>query len=267
MFDSCVKDKAELKFVGTNQNTEKLEQFTGIKNTFVSAIRDIDSRYGIFNGPMFLYCDLDKQVCMWDLSKVVDREALYTVHFLTLGENEDDIINAGGKDNVFYTYDTLMVNNKSNTDAMTNAYNHKILIKPKNKFFSTMDIDLGKISKENAVSDGDDDFNELLKKRTRFHNDYLVSDSEKTSASVIKAKLSKNITASLGIKFNLTGNLKISRLSKVGQAIELNPHYVGYRDYQGKYIVGTSLILISRQYSEFYTCTAHISCFRSNVEG
>lgn len=263
LYSTFVKDVAESKFISNNKNNEKMEQFTTPKKTFVSAVRDVNDRFGIFNGPMFLYCDLDNQLCLWDLSKIVDRNPIYKIKYLSTGDNDDKEIQAED-DSMFYTFDPIDIQNKGNSDTMSTGYKHVVLVKPKNKFFSKIDINLQDVSTNYAVGDGEQDIADVTKNRTRFHNSLLTGDSDKANIAVIKSKLAKEISASAVINIKLSGNLRLTKLTKIGQPVEVIPTVTEYMNMRGKYIVASSTILISRKENALYSCNAHISMFRNN---
>lgn len=253
----------------TNKNNIEIDQIVIPPRSFIGAIRYLNDRYGIYKGPMLLYCDLDKTLNMWDLSKATDREVLYTVDFLAQGLDDGPIMSKSSEtDKNFYTYFPLKVKNKTNTALMNNGYEHIISKSPRNKFFETIKMNLDEIVKDFSISSRPEIIcNSVAKNKKMVHAIGVSGTSGDEDNAFITSKLSQFINSASMFSFKLKGSkLPIKNLCKVGSCIQLIPHVTEYLPYSGKYIVGSSVIVLSREENQNYMCNAEVTCFRESLE-
>ena len=268
LVNNFLKDiKTNIDF--SNKNNTEIDQIVIPPRSFIGAIRYLNDRYGIYKGPLFIYCDLENTLNMWDLSKATDRPILYTVDFLARGLDDTQVMMRSSEtDKNFYTYQPIKVKNKTNTSLMNNGYEHIITKSPRNKFFENIKMNLDEIVQDFSISSRPEIIcNDVAKKKKTVHSIGVNGTSEDEDNAFITSKLSQFINSASMFSFKLKGTkLPIKNLSKVGGCIQFIPHVTEYLPYSGKYIVASSVIVISREKSEHYICDVEVTCFRESLE-
>lgn len=261
---------SEKNIIDNNMNTTQLNQLVIPPKSLIGCIRYINDRYGIFKGPLFIFCDMDNNINLWDISKISDREVLYTTHFIAPGTKDSDFMKATTEsDNVFYTYKPLVVKNKSNTSIMTKGYEHIVIKRPRNKFSDTVKKTLDDVSKTFKINPNPElIFNDIAKSKKIIHTTVNAnSNDDDKDDSYLTSKMASYIASCSSVSFRITGSkLPIKKLSSVGGCVDLVPHTVEYLPSGGKYIVGSSIISLTRENTGHYVCLADIVCFRESLE-
>ena len=253
-------------FDSENYNEDVLGQITIPPMSFVSAIRYLDDLYGLYNGPTHIFFNMHNKFCIWDLSKAIDRSPEYTVHFLVMRENMDDVMEQShDNDNVFYTYSGLKVHNRSAQKSMLAGTDHILIKKPMDKFTEVFKTKIEEIA-ERGVGDSNLKilFNEELRK-INVHAKNITGQSE-GSNSFFNSKLTRYFDSCSTFSFNLTGNIKLSKISRVGTCIKLKPYVDSMLGYRGKYITSSNVLLFSRNNSGTFDLNIKVHCFRENAE-
>lgn len=254
--DNCIEDE--------------MEHVTIPPKTFCGAIRYLDDIYGIFKGPMFNYCRWeDNTYCLWDLTKAINMPEDYTVEFLALGQNSEDVYKKSStEDGVYFTYSPLNTVNKGNKNVVQKGHSQVFIKKNLHTFFDKIESNVEELS-DVSVGDGSNQlvFNEVLKRRKSVYSKSVTGGAKDSQNDGLKTKISNLISSSSSFNFMLKGfNYPITRLNRVGGCIRLNPHVPEYIPYQGKYIVSNSIMCIYKDDNMNFTCECLISCFRQNME-
>lgn len=263
-------DDVELDILDKNKNNHKMYQLAIPPQTLSSGIDYIDSRYGIYKGPLFYANFYDENIfCMWDLSKKIDENEEYKVHVLARNdkEGEEEVMKEVGSDEeTFYTYSDLEVrNNSGNKNVVSASYENIYVTKP--------DDDLYQVERKNY----DDVFNDNSPKTG---SELFIDDAVKGAKNVwtkdvvgvpgddmafATANLSRYLCAGTEIFFSMNRNLRFKNLLKFGVPIDLITEVGDYSDYQGKYIVQTVYISFTRHTTAAFNAIADFSCIRSNI--
>lgn len=270
LFDKYITSKDIKKNIDFNNcNAIEIKQAVVPPRSFIGCIRHINDKYGLFKGPMMVYCDLENSVNIWDITKVSEQEALYSVDFLALGADASEIMKKSTEgDNKFYTYNPLKVKNNTNANMMKAGFEHVLIKKPRNKFTETVVKTLDDVAKGFKIIQNPLLLcNEVARKNKIISNTTGYSSDEDSDDAYMTSRLSAYIASCSTFTFNLNGNkLPIKKLCKVGSCVELVPHITEYLKYSGKYVVGSSVIQLSREETGHYSCKVEVTCFRESLE-
>ena len=269
LFDKFIKNDVQKNIKMSNLNIVSLDNVVIPPRSFIGAIRYINDRYGVYKGPLFAYHSLENKFNMWDLSTVSNYERDYTVEFLASGQDDKEILNKSGEgDNHFYTYYPLHVKNKTNAALMSTGYEHIITKSPRNKLFKNIILNVEDVLDKISMSGHSKILcNPLAKTKRTIHSTSVMGTDEDEDHAFITSKLSQFMATASLFKFKLKGTkIPIKKLSRVGGCIELIPHVTEYLKYSGNYIVGSSVITLSKENATHYMCYAEVTCFRESLE-
>lgn len=269
LFDRFISNNIQKNIKMSNLNNVSLNNVVIPPRSFIGAIRYINDRYGIFKGPLCVYHSLENTFNMWDLSTVSNYEKDYTIEFLSSGENDREILNKSGEgDNHFYTYFPLKVKNKTNTALMSHGYEHVVTKSPRNKFFKNIIMNIDEVIDKISMSGRPNILcNDVAKTKRTVHSTSIMGNDDDDDNAFLTSKLSQFMATSSLFKFRLKGSkIPIKKLSRVGGCIELVPHVAEYLKYSGSYIVGSSVISLTRESTGHYMCFAEVTCFRESLE-
>jgi hypothetical protein len=269
LLDKYVKDITK-NIIDRNMNETKLKQLVVPPKSVIGCIRYLNDRYGIYKGPLFIYCDFDNNINMWDISTIAEQDILYSMYFLAPGKSDSDIMKKSSEeDNVFYTFKPLAVKNKTNTSVMTKGYEHIVIKRPRNKFTDTVKKNLDDISQTFQTTQNPElIFNTAAKGKKIIHTTVNANSNEDDqNDSYLTSKMAAFIASASTVSFEISGSkLPIKKLSSVGKCVEIIPQTTEYLPSGGKYIIGSSIISLSRSETGHYVCRADITCFRESLD-
>lgn len=270
LFDKYVTSGEIKKNIDFNNcNPIEIKQAVIPPRSFIGCVRHINDKYGLFKGPMMVFCDLENSVNIWDITKASEQEVLYTVDFLAIGADASEIMKKTIEgDNKFYTYNPLKVKNNTNASMMKAGFEHILIKKPRNKFTETVKKTLDDVAKGFKIIQNPALIcNEVAKKNKIISNTTGYSSEDDSDDAYMTSKLASYIASCSTFTFKLNGNkLPIKKLCKVGACVELIPHITEYLKYSGKYIVGSSALKLSREETGHYSCSVEVTCFRESLE-
>lgn len=268
--------KTEIK--KENINKEQITQFIVPPMTFMNAMRYIDgtdsniqNKFGnglsIFKGPMFFQCRFDEDTFgLWDLSKIIKMGPEYTIHHLTAGGNDSDIMKNSGLDgNEYYTSDPIKCINRGTQDLIKSSYEINYLSKPIDTLYKWHNFNIKDVFSESSINDGTDIYyHDVIKDRKEYHS--FAEVGYEYSDVLYKNRIAKKLSGMSEIQFSMNRNLILTKLAKVGIPIKIEPHTDAYIDFRGKYIVSGSKIQIDRSDSDSWVCVSTIRALRGNLK-
>lgn len=270
LFDKYITSSDIKKNIDFNNcNPIEIKQAVIPPRSFIGCVRHINDKYGLFKGPMMVFCDLENSLNIWDITKASEQEILYTVDFLAMGADASEIMKKSTEgDNKFYTYNPLKVKNNTNASMMKAGFEHILIKKPRDKFTETVKKTLDDVAKGFKIIQNPALIcNEVAKKNKIISNTTGYSSDDDSEDAYMTSKLASYIASCSTFSFRLNGNkLPIKKLCKVGACVELIPHITEYLKYSGKYIVGSSALKLSREETGHYSCSVEVTCFRESLE-
>lgn len=266
LINKYIKD-SQKELLDKNKNDTKLYQIAIPPQPFSSAMDYLNSRYAIFNGPMF-YANwfMDDTFCLWDLSKKIEENEEYTIHVLARGDKaEEDAIKEASEDS-FYTYSNLRIkNNSGNMPAVKATFENVFVLKPRDALYKIQKYKFDEVFQSNAPKTGSDLFvHDSVKKTKSVWSRNIFSAPEDGMASET-SNIAMNMLSASEIFFSLDRNLKFKNLLKYGTVIDLITEVADYVDYQGKYLVQTVHLHFSKNRAA-YIARCDLSCIRSNIK-
>jgi hypothetical protein len=260
---------SQINVLDKNKNDKKLYQFPIPPQEFCSAIDYLNSKHSIYKGPIF-YANwfMDDTFCMWDLSKKIEENEEFKIYVLARGDDgEIDIMQeVGSDDEVFYTYNTLGINNNSgNLPAIKSSFENVYVTKPDDGLYTIEKKKFEDVFDENSPKTGSETFiHESVKKSKRVWTRPFMAGTDNYEALATSSS-SLNMINGSEITFGISGNLRLKNLFKYGSVIDLETEVADYTDYQGKYILQTSYLTLVKTRSN-YTAVAMFSGIRSNIK-
>ncbi|MFW6002014.1 MAG: hypothetical protein ACOCQD_01600 [archaeon] len=260
----------ETEIYEENANNEKSEQIIIPPMPLIKSIRYLDNIFGIYNGPSFCYCRQDIEegdvFGLWDLHSMMDRTAEYDVHILDRGSPIGfQVSETGVTPDKFYTFTVVNSKYHGNKNIIKKGYKHKYIVKPSDKLFDNINLDMDEIFSENSITDHPEDFfmNDVVRDRISIHGKNITGLGK--SESFARTSMARSIGKLSEISFGLDRHLQFQKLTKVGIPIDIHPMVDDYASYQGKYIVGSSIIFLRRDDYAHYIASAIITAFRTNL--
>lgn len=238
--------KAKIDYDSDGVNTLKIDQVIVPPKPLTKAIRYLDSTFGLFKGPYVQFIDKDNKLHIINLNKKFTKNQTFTVYQLALDAVDEELINKCSDGKNFYTYDTLQTHYSGNTKFTTLAKNQKFIVKPRDTLSYTIEHDLTKIMKDNALifKNSKAYTDTIIDDRTRYYYNHTGYDKDEVFAI---AGTTPSLANMSGLTVNLEKNLPILRLMEVGNIVKVNSGNVEMVDLTGKYILKSSDLSFNRQ--------------------
>jgi hypothetical protein len=269
---------ASLEFDSFNRNNSVIDQVCIPPTTFYKVIKEynrgsndifdgyLDQRFGLFSGTPGVFCQYDNKVYIKNLTGKLKRDQAFTVYQLAAGEDNkitkkiyDDSIE--GK--VFYTYDALETDYSGNSVFADLASDINHIIKPKNTLTSTISQNLESVAQDYSLlytTKNKNLFIDPYVKRKKYYNDDTGYETEST---LFNSRFGRSISDLSTLSLNLERNLPLLNLIDVGECVKLKPLSIEFIDFEGKYILWSSVIKLSKSGPSWET-TATINLTRTN---
>lgn len=269
---------ATLSYDTNSQNTMVIDQVCIPPTTFYKVIKEadrssedmfdgyLDQRFGLFAGTPGVFCQYDNKVYIKNLTGKISQDQAFTVYQLAGGMSSklvekiyDDAL--GGK--VFYTYDIILSDYAGNARfaQLGSTLNH--IVKPKDSLTATVTQDLETVGKSYSLLYSQRNKNLFIDsaaKRTRYFNEDTGYDTDQT---LFQSRFGRSLSTMSTLSLNLERNLPLLNLINVGECVKFKPYTIEYQDFEGKYILWSSIIKLTKQGPDWET-SAQINLSRTN---
>jgi len=231
----------------------------------------IHSTVGIFEGPMFKYCDIDGRLKLWDLNKKSQMAPNMIIFQTDEGDGEEaefrkrleSVIkksNKGESPINYVTSDNIETLHHSNANILKYSYDRIGISHPPNGLYDIeVDNFINRVSKY-GISDQAKPIKYFPGLDLR--KSYFLSTNASGMPSMRIHEY--NMSRIDPIRITLVRNVHLARVMKVGECIQFDPYTYEYASYQGKYILETSDIQLSRINTDNWGCVCTLDMFRSN---
>lgn len=267
-----------VEYDSNGQNTSEIDQVVVPPTTFYKIIKEynnrsddifdgyLDQRFGLFSGAPGVFCQYDNKVYIKNLSDKIKKAQTFTVYQLAgkvsdkkLDQIFDDALNG----DVFYTYDLINSSYGGNAKFanMGSSINH--IVNPKNKLFSTISQELKTIGESNSLLYSQKNKNlfvDSAAERTKYYTEDTGYEEESTQ---FESRFGRTLSNLSTISFSLERNLPVLNLIDVGECVKFKPFTLEYQDFEGKYILWSSIVRFLKQGPQWAT-TARINLTRTN---
>lgn len=270
---------ANLEYDTNDQNTQIINQVCIPPTTFYKIIKEhirndpdvfdgyLDQRFGLFDGTPGVFCQFDSTVYIKNLTAKMKKAQTFTIYELANMKDKkemDRIINESVTGKVFYTYDTINTDYAGNAKFAKLATSLKHLVRPNNTITATINQTLENIAISYSLHYQSKSIPSQLYidpavNRTRYYNEDTGFNINPT---IFNSRFGRTIADLSTISINIERNLPVLNLMDVGECVKFKPKTIEYADFEGKYILWSSLITLKR--SNNWETTATINLIRTN---
>ena len=239
---------ATLEMDTNGQNTEVLDQVLIPSSTLYKTLKYLNRTFGLYDGMPVIYCTHDNKVKIKNLTSKMITSSKFIIHQLPLGSDNTEIYEKCNDGKNFYTKQNLHTTYKGNSVFAYLAPKMRHIVKPKDRLFHTIDVDLETFAqKYGLISKGNKIFFDSKaissKSRVSMHKDHTGYE---LNESFINSKYARRVSAITSMSLSVERSIKILNLMDIGEAVELNTHIDLTNDFTGKYILRGSTIHFTR---------------------
>jgi hypothetical protein len=269
---------ATVDFDSYNRNENVIDQVCIPPTTFYKIIKEhnrmdpdlfdgyLDQRFGLYSGTPGVFCQYDNKVYIKNLTGKLRRNQTFTVYQLASGMSDsalEKIFDESITGKSFYTYDLINTDYAGNSafSELGSDINH--IVKPKDSLTSTITQDLQTVAQSYSLlysSLNKNLFIDTYSKRKKYYNEDTGNDQDST---LFNSRMGRAISDLSTLTLNLERDLPLLNLINVGECVKFKPYTVEYLDFEGKYILWSSIISFRKQGPEWGT-TAKINLSRTN---
>jgi len=261
------------------QNTTTIDQVCIPPMPFYKAIKEynkgdpdifdgyLDQRFGLFSGTPGIFCQFDNKVYIKNLTAKIRMDQAFTVYQLSAGADNkitkkiyDDADNTG---KVFYTYDIIHTAYAGTARFADVGSSIKQIVRPKNSLTLILPMDLADVAEKYSLFYSQKQkslFIDEFSKRTRYYNEDTGNEKDMTQ---FYSRFGRSVSDMSNISLNLERNLPILNLINVGECVKFKPTTIEYQDFEGKYILWSSILHFTKQ-GPMWASTAQINLNRTN---
>lgn len=258
---------ATVEYSTLGENTNKIDQVLIPPITYEEAIYYLDKTFGLYNGPMVLFCDISNKVHIRNLAKEISKKSNITIYYLSLDSKEnDDIVKKCSDGEFFYTTIPITSNYVGNSRFSVLSSDIKYIVNPSDRLYSSIDINLTDLCKNYGVISNNRSipFDSIMNRTKYIINNPGYSTNMRDTESFAISRISKSICDLSTLELSLTGFIKVARLLEVGRCVEFVPQIINYIPLSGKYILKTSDITFKQINNKEWATSANLYLFRTN---
>lgn len=261
------------------QNTTSIDQVCIPPMSFYKIIKEynkndpdifdgfLDQRFGLFKGTPGIFCQYDNKVYIKNLTSKISKDQTFTVYQLSGGDDSkliqkiyDDSNNTG---KTFYTYDTIETSYAANSRFADTGTTINNIVRPAKSITEIIELDLQTVAQESSLFYSQKNkslFIDSIINRTRYYNEDTGYNKETT---LFDSRFGRSVSDLSSISLNLERNLPVLTLIDVGECVKFKPTTIEYQDFEGKYILWSSVIRFVKQ-GPMWASTAQINLNRTN---
>jgi hypothetical protein len=260
--DLCNKSEGlKIKFDTNGENTEIIDQICVYPTTLYKSLIQVDNNFGIYSGCPAIYCYYNNELQIINLSDRVKKAANIIIHHLASNKDNSEIIKKCKDGTNFYSYSEIKTDNKTNQEFTKLGSKINYIVKPKDKLFHVINVDLEEICKKFGAISGDDKiFMNQNTERVKYESSECGNGMSET---FIQSKIAKQIFGLNSISVSLEKSLIIGKLLQVGSCVKFKTETVEYMDISGQYILQMSDLNWNREGKE-WSNTCRLKLVRTN---
>lgn len=269
---------ATIDYDTNGQNTNAIDQVCVPPMTLYKAIKEynkvsddmfdgyLDQRFGLFSGVPGVFCQYDNKIYIKNLTKKLTQNQTFTIYQLSGGESQkflDDISDKCLDGDVFYTYDTITSEYAGNARFADLGSTINNIIKPSDSLYTILTYDLKTVAKTYSLLYSEKNKNLFIDSaidRNKYYNEDTGYNDDETP---FQSRYGRSLSDMSTISINLERNLPVLNLINVGEAVKFKPQTLEYQEFEGKYILWSSVISFQKQ-GPNWACVATINLIRTN---
>lgn len=227
----------------------------------------LDQRFGLFSGTPSVFCQFDNKVYIKNLTAKLQRDQAFTVYQLSAGGSDkltqkifEDSNNTG---TVFYTYTPIETSYAGTSRFADVGTTINQIVRPKDALTLTMPMSLDALAESYSLMYSEKNKNLYIDenaKRTRYYNEDTGNES---SFAQFHSRYGRLVSDLSSVSIDLERNLPVLNLIDVGECVKFKPTTVEYADFEGKYILWSSILKFSRG-GPSWESTCRINLNRTN---
>jgi len=230
-------------------NSEKIDQVLVPTSTLYKCLQYLNRTFGLYDGMAAIFCTYDNLVRVKNLTAKMTTSNKFVLYQLPLNQDNTEIINKCNDGVNFYTTDPIQTSYQASAAMAYMAPKLKFIVKPKDRLFHTIDVDLEDFAKTyGLISKGDKIFYDnkalLPSYRVAIHKDHTGYE---LNENFIRAKYSRRVSTFTELTVQVANMMKILNLMEVGEAVKLNTQITPTRDFTDMYMLRASEISFLRE--------------------
>jgi hypothetical protein len=270
---------ATVEYDTDGQNKEPIDQLCIPPTTFYKVIKEhtrndpdvfdgyLDQRFGLFDGTPGVFCQYDNTVYIKNLTSRLKKAQTFTVYEVASMRDQkemDRILKESLSGNVFYTYDTIQTDYSGNAKFAKLATSLRHLVRPNDTISAILAQELEDVAETYSLHYQSKSISSPLYidpaiTRTRYYNEDTGFNLVPT---IFNSRFGRTVADLSTISINLERNLPVLNLINVGECVKFKPKTLEYADFEGKYILWSSVINFVRPAG--WETTATINLVRTN---
>jgi len=241
--------EAKLKYDSQGANKEVIDQILIPTSTMYKNLQYLNRTFGFYDGMAAMFCSHDNIVHVKNLTAKMTTSNKFVLYQLPLNQDNSKIIDKCNDGINFYTTDAIQTSYQASGAFAYMAPKLKFIVKPKDRLFHAIDIELEQFSKDyGLISKGDKIFydNKAMstKSRVSIHKDHTGYE---LNENFIRAKYSRRVSTFSELTVQVANMMKILNLMDVGEAVKLNTQITPTRDLTDMYMLRASEITFLRE--------------------
>ena len=260
------------------QNTMEIDQVCIPPTTLYKVIKEydrasgdvfdgyLDQRFGLFSGTPGVFCQYDNKVYIKNLTAKLTKDQTFTVYQLAGGMSSkltDKIYTDSLEGNVFYTYSMITSEYSGNAKFADLASTINHIVKPKDTLASLVEQDLKAVAASYSLLSSQRNRNlyiDTASNRMKFYNEDTGYEKDPT---LFNSRFGRSLSDLSTIILIIERNLPVLNLINVGECVKFKPSTIEYQDFEGKYILWSSLIKFVKT-GPNWASTCKINLIRTN---
>ncbi len=270
---------ASIEYDTDGQNKEWIDQLCIPPTTFYKVIKEharndpdvfdgyLDQRFGLFDGVPGVFCQYDSTVYIKNLTSRLKKAQTFTVYDLAGMRDPDEmnrIIAECASGDVFYTYNPIQTDYSGNAKFAKLATSLKHLVRPNDTISATLSQELEDVAESYSLHYQSKSISSPLYidsaiTRTRYYNEDTGFNLVPT---IFNSRFGRTVADLSTLSIDLQRNLPVLSLINVGECVKFKPKTVEYADFEGKYILWSSVIDFTREAN--WDTAATVNLVRTN---
>lgn len=264
---NSLNTQATLEMTNRGENTEKIDQVLVPPLPYDKALLYLDRTFGFFNGPMTKFCKYDNNVHIKNLSSQMKEKSTIVIYYIaTDNPNGGDIMTQCNDGIKFYSTYPIISKYIGNSKFTLIAPNLHFIVKPSDRLYSQVDINMPELSKEyGLVSTPRPILFDSIIDRERYitsHTGYSVDNRDDDHFAI--ANLSKEVSSLSSLNVTISGKMLLRNLLEPGATVEFIPGTAEYTPLSGRYILKASDITLRQVRNKEWRSSANLYLIRTN---
>lgn len=239
---------AKLDYDSQGENPDVMDQILTPPSSLYKNLRYLNRTFGIYDGMAAMFCTHDNKVTIKNLTHKMKKSDQFIIYQLPLSADNQKLVESCNDGKRFYTTQNMESRYKGNAAFAYLAPKMRYVVKPKDRLFEKIDIELESFSQEyGLISKGKEMFYDSkampTKTRIALHKDHTGYEMSET---FIRSQLSRSISSLTEMTVQVQQSMKILSLMNVGEAVKIDTKMDATVDFTDLYILKASNINFQR---------------------